>query len=395
MFFARVPARLGKYVSLLVVAFAILLSPLNVDAQELIIQQTYDDHQARKEMQALLRSTQDLANTYGRFNRVDPLLMSSLNYQLMTLKAMPAEEMHTFRLIKPMVVDLRVHIEELNRQLSEHMDVVANQQDPNAWAVGIMGLTWECPTSTQSHYGSLLTGWLGQAPDGPCGQEGLSDAGYPFACRIATPPSIMIIARQVTALARAAANLAEKACYQSVFGGNLSTACAVTEAAFSVVFGIFATIEECNNKRGESEAYYTYVRAGEMFAKSRGNFTTQNTAMLSSFNDVGSAEDSLVGTVSDARTAMSGAMTDGFSGIEARLSLLETSAIQSSQALDRVLREQLEIMELLGIAYLHQTPSTIDSGATSYNTQATPAKTVLKPVIKTGIPANKHRGGTR
>jgi hypothetical protein len=322
-------------------------------------------------------ATQDLLNTLGRFQRVDPILISTLNSQLTAIKYMTPEEEAAISKIDLSFADLSRQIEELTRLLNEQQTgselTDYDLQFSTATSTSAFGLKIfpECENNLRYNEG-FVESWVAFA-QGPCGLESqglsgndrLTDAGFPLVCPVSTRASILVVGRVSVALAKTAQSFFEKLCFQSVFGNNTSTACIITDVIWLVLNRVFTYLDGCNGKRGDAEGFINYARAADLFVSNKNNFSQQNTAMETTLEKIGQAETDLNSDVSDARAKIEEA--GDVSKILADLVDLETKAIQNSQELDRVLVEQRAIMEELGIEHLYQDPNTSQSSGNLFN----------------------------
>jgi hypothetical protein len=230
----------------------------------------------------------------------------------------------------------------------------------DGWKVG-------CPIGGGALYGNAET--ILHTP-GPCGQDGLFDAGYPYICPFSTPAEVLIISRITLAIAKTIASSIEKICFQSVFGNNTSTGCIALEVIRLVLLGILDTLANCNDKRGAAETFGTYVRTGDIFVANSQNFGLQHNKMQVTLGQVMSTEIALTGNVTTARGKIDDALEDGFSGTETLLTSLETLSILNAHRLDRILARQRLIMRELGIESRYRDPNTNPGSGSAYSSDA-------------------------
>ena len=339
----------------------------------------------QKQLYTLTLETQNLVENVGRFRQMNPVLLSRLNQQLVSLQSMTPEELDALSAAVPELIELRKQINELNILLTEQMidvdhgSAVSLGSNPagfiaDGWKVG-------CPVDGGGLYGPFET--ILHTP-GPCNQLGLTDAGYPYVCPFSTPTEVLIISRVVLAIAKTIASSTEKICYQSVFGNNASSGCIALEVIRVVLLGVLDTLANCNDKRSAAETFGTYARTGDLFFSNKTNFGTQNNAMQVTLTQVGDAETALTTDVTTSRGRIDDALENGFSGTDALLTDLETKSIQNAHSLDLVLARQRLIMRELGIESSYRDPNTDLGSGTSFEL-APAAKEKPKPAPdKTG-----------
>ncbi len=364
----------GRMLFLPIVLLATFMLATAANAQQ-IHDVGRSSHDVRKQLYALTSATQELVNNVGRFQQLNPVLVLTLNNQILALQNLTPEELDSLAAARLELDELRQMVVELNILIAEQM-IYADVEyesvfDPEETGFIADGYRVGCPAGGGALYGDFET--ILHTP-GPCGQSGLTDAGYPYICPFSTPAGVLIISRVALAIAKTIASSTEKICSQSVFGNNTATGCIVLEGIRLVLLAVLDTLANCNDKRSAAETFGTYTRAGDIFFSNKTNFATQNTTMQATVTQVGDAEISLTIDVNTARAKMDEALESGFSGTGALLTELETKAIKNSQSLDLVLARQRLIMRELNIEPLYRDPNTNPTSINSYDSGAVSEK---------------------
>lgn len=357
--------------SLTCMAFANLAFSQQKDERIEVMQHDFktstSTYTVQKQLLALTAATQDFLNTLGQLRPVDPWLLETVNRQYAAIQVMTPDE---FDVLAKADLDLVSLVKQIN-DLTDLLNDYANQATPSTSYITNPAavVPSSCPIYTGSNSEMF--------PPGPCAIDGLSDTPYPYSvCPVSVGTGVMWATRALKVVSFVVSQVAEKFCYQALFGNNGSVACIVTDVLLVSVLASLDYFDKCNGRRTAAETMGTYERLGDMFVRNKTNFAAQYAGSIQTYNQVGDTEVALENDLSEARLKIDTSLENGFDGTQSLLTDIETQAIQNAQELDQALADQLDIMEQLGISYLHTTPGDSSASATSFETVTAPATAV-------------------
>jgi hypothetical protein len=334
----------------------------NAHSQQEITVRDRTNEQFHKELTELTLAMRDLAVSAEKLSLSDPMLMSMASSSLLMTKYMSYEDIAAVANTPASLSRLSQEMRDLTRMLDELLQ--DNQFNPMIGSTPIPAPQGSVSRTCPDAGGDYSDG----PPAGPCAQDGLSDATYPWSCPFSTPPRVIIAGRVVATSANAALKLFDISCTFLAFGTNAETACAVIAIGTSFAQQVFDLLDNCNSKRDGPQIRTGYRRAGELFVKNK-RFGELQERMGATRSDIWTAtrqdqQDTLAFSFNEERDETLAVVDEKVTGSTGRITDLETQTINhANNYLNNILISQKQIMNLLGIPLCYGDPNTTRSGS--------------------------------